>query len=62
LVLVGEHDAKFTELGRRLVGGLRNAALVVVPDAGHSVHLEQPNATAAAIAHWTVTRGVRHHE
>ena len=62
LVLVGEHDAKFTGLGRRLVDGLGDADLVVVPDAGHSVHLEQPHATASAIATWTVTRGVRHHE
>jgi 2-succinyl-6-hydroxy-2,4-cyclohexadiene-1-carboxylate synthase len=52
LVLVGEHDAKFTDLGRRLVDGLRAAELVVVPGAGHSVHLEQPEATAAAIATW----------
>ena len=52
LVLVGEHDAKFTDLGRRLVEGLPRAELVVVPGAGHSVHLEQPDATVAAIAAW----------
>ncbi len=52
LVLVGEHDAKFTELGRRLVDGLPAAELVVIPDAGHSVHLEQPEATAASLASW----------
>lgn len=52
LVLVGEHDAKFTDLGRRLVDGLPRADLVVVPGAGHSVHLEQPDATVEAIAAW----------
>jgi 2-succinyl-6-hydroxy-2,4-cyclohexadiene-1-carboxylate synthase len=52
LVLVGEHDAKFTELGRRLVDGLSRGELVVVPGAGHSVHLEQPDATVEAIAAW----------
>jgi 2-succinyl-6-hydroxy-2,4-cyclohexadiene-1-carboxylate synthase len=52
LVLVGEHDAKFTELGRRLVCGLSRGELVVVPGAGHSVHLEQPDATVDAIAAW----------
>jgi 2-succinyl-6-hydroxy-2,4-cyclohexadiene-1-carboxylate synthase len=52
LVLVGEHDAKFTDLGRPLVDGLPRAELVVVPGAGHSVHLEQPDATADAIAAW----------
>jgi 2-succinyl-6-hydroxy-2,4-cyclohexadiene-1-carboxylate synthase len=52
LVLVGEHDAKFTDLGRRLLDGLPRAELVVVPGAGHSVHLEQPDATVDAIAAW----------
>lgn len=52
LVLVGEHDHKFTELGRRLVDALPHAELVVVPDAGHSVHLEQPAATVDALASW----------
>lgn len=50
LVLVGERDAKFNELGRRLVDGIPDAELVVVAGAGHSVHLEQPEPTAAAIA------------
>ncbi|HUS41767.1 MAG TPA: alpha/beta fold hydrolase [Ilumatobacteraceae bacterium] len=52
LVLVGGHDAKFTDLGQRLVAGLRSAELVVISGAGHSVHLEQPAATAEAIASW----------
>ena len=52
LVLVGEHDEKFTELGRRLVAAQPDAELVIVPDAGHSVHLEQPEATAACVATW----------
>jgi 2-succinyl-6-hydroxy-2,4-cyclohexadiene-1-carboxylate synthase len=59
LVLVGERDAKFTELGQRLVDGLHTAELVVVANAGHSVHLEQPDATASALANWigqTTTR------
>jgi 2-succinyl-6-hydroxy-2,4-cyclohexadiene-1-carboxylate synthase len=52
LVLVGEHDHKFTGLGRRLVDALADAELSVVPDAGHSVHLEQPEATVAALTTW----------
>ncbi len=59
LVLVGEHDAKFTDLGRRLVEGLRVAELVVIPHAGHSVHLEQPTATATALAAWLATHPQR---
>ncbi len=52
LVLAGEHDAKFTDLGRRLADALPRGELVVVCGAGHSVHLEQPDATVAAIATW----------
>lgn len=52
LVLVGEHDTKFTALGHRLVDGLHDATLTVVADAGHSVHLEHPAATSDAIAAW----------
>ena len=50
LVVVGENDAKFTDLGRRLVDGLADARLEIVADSGHSVHLEAPDATAVAIA------------
>ena len=52
LVLVGAHDTKFTDLGHRLVDALPRADLVVIPGAGHSVHLEQPDATVSAIAAW----------
>lgn len=52
LVLVGEDDAKFTALGRRLVDGIPDAQLQVIPGAGHSVHLEQPERTADAVAAW----------
>ena len=49
LVLVGERDAKFAALGQRLVDGLTDGRLVVVPNSGHSVHLEQPDSTSAAL-------------
>jgi 2-succinyl-6-hydroxy-2,4-cyclohexadiene-1-carboxylate synthase len=52
LVLAGVDDVKFTELGRRLVDGIAEAELVVIADAGHSVHLEQPHATVDAISTW----------
>lgn len=55
LVLVGERDPKFTALGQRLVDALPDATLVVIPRAGHSVHLEQPAATADAITTWRGT-------
>lgn len=63
LLLVGERDSKFASLAERLRDGLPDAALVVVPDAGHSVHLEQPAATVDAITNWLgVAHGVGHRE
>lgn len=52
LVLAGEHDAKFADLGRRLADSLGDGTLGIIADAGHSVHLEQPDATCVAIANW----------
>jgi 2-succinyl-6-hydroxy-2,4-cyclohexadiene-1-carboxylate synthase len=50
VVLAGERDAKFVELGRRLAEGLPDAALTIVPGAGHALALEAPAAVAAALA------------
>ena len=52
LVLAGEHDAKFRALGERLAAGLPHATFRVIAGAGHTVHLEQPAATAHAVADW----------
>jgi 2-succinyl-6-hydroxy-2,4-cyclohexadiene-1-carboxylate synthase len=48
LVLVGERDAKFTALGERMVQGLPDAELIVVPG-GHNLPLENPAAVAEAL-------------
>jgi 2-succinyl-6-hydroxy-2,4-cyclohexadiene-1-carboxylate synthase len=50
LILVGEHDTKFREIGQRLQSAIANARLEVVADSGHSAHLEQPERTVALIA------------
>lgn len=50
VVVAGERDAKFRALGERLAAGLPDARLVVVPGAGHAVHLESPEAVAAALS------------
>ena len=45
LVLAGEHDERFTALGRRMaaaIGG--NATFATVPGAGHAAHRERPDA------------------
>jgi 2-succinyl-6-hydroxy-2,4-cyclohexadiene-1-carboxylate synthase len=48
-LVVGERDAKFRAIGGRMEERLPDAELVVVPGAGHAVHLEAPEAVAAAI-------------
>jgi 2-succinyl-6-hydroxy-2,4-cyclohexadiene-1-carboxylate synthase len=45
LVVAGERDAKFTELGQRLAHSIGdNARFALVANAGHACHLEQPQA------------------
>ena len=50
LVIVGEEDvATAPAKAERIVAGIANAKLVVIPKAGHSSTLEQPTAVNAAI-------------
>ncbi len=44
LLIAGELDEKYCRLGESMAGAIPTARLVVVPDAGHAVHLEQPEA------------------
>lgn len=56
LVLAGELDAKFRDLGIRISHEIGdNATFEVISDAGHSTHLEQPAATSAAITEFMRT-------
>jgi 2-succinyl-6-hydroxy-2,4-cyclohexadiene-1-carboxylate synthase len=51
LVVAGERDAKFVELGRAAaaaIGG--NAELALIPGAGHACHLERPDAFCQLLA------------
>ena len=53
LVLTGERDEKFTELGRRMVSLIgENATFASVPGAGHAAHLEQPDAFLDVVRPW----------
>jgi 2-succinyl-6-hydroxy-2,4-cyclohexadiene-1-carboxylate synthase len=54
-LVVGEHDVKFRAIARQMASALPDAELVVVPGAGHAVHLEDPESVAAAIATWCGT-------
>ncbi len=52
LVLAGDRDAKFAEIGRRLARAIPGGAFATIPGAGHAAHSEQPEATADLIARW----------
>ncbi len=52
LVLAGEHDQKFRELGERMAAAIPGATFEVIEGAGHSAHLERPEATVEAIVNW----------
>lgn len=52
LVLAGERDGKFADVGARMAAALPHGAFDTVPGAGHAAHTEQPAATVALIARW----------
>ncbi len=52
LVIAGELDAKFSQIGQRMVEMLPNATFALIADAGHAAHAERPDATADVIADW----------
>lgn len=49
LVIVGEDDAQFRASADYMVAKIPDARLVVVPDAGHSINVEQPEAFDDAV-------------
>ncbi len=49
LFLAGERDPKYVEVARRSTAAVPGARCVIVPDAGHTVHLEVPEAFAEAV-------------
>jgi 2-succinyl-6-hydroxy-2,4-cyclohexadiene-1-carboxylate synthase len=55
LVMAGELDAKFTDIGHRMVERIGpNATFATVPNAGHAAHLEQPSAFLSIVRSWLV--------
>ena len=49
LLIAGERDTKFVDIARRMSGSLPDVRIAVVPDVGHAVHLEAPDAWADAV-------------
>jgi 2-succinyl-6-hydroxy-2,4-cyclohexadiene-1-carboxylate synthase len=49
-LVVGERDEKFRAVAARMAAELPSAEVVIVPGAGHAVHLEAPASVASVIA------------
>ncbi len=52
LVLAGDRDTKFVEIGERMAGTLSHGTFRSIAEAGHAAHIEQPYTTAQLIATW----------
>lgn len=52
LLVVGALDAKYRALGQAMADAMPTADLHIVPNAGHTVHLEQPEEFARAVLHF----------
>lgn len=51
-LIAGALDEKYCAEARKMAGGLADAEIAIVPDAGHNVHLERPE----AFERWLVER------
>ena len=49
LLVAGALDVKYVAAGRAMAAAIRGAELAIVPDAGHAVHLERPDAFVALV-------------
>ncbi len=51
LLLVGEYDVKYCRLAREMAKLNKQAKVIVLQNAGHNVHFEQPTIFASQISH-----------
>jgi len=49
LLLAGVQDRKFSTIAQRMASQLPQAKLQIIPSAGHTIHLEQPQAFVASV-------------
>lgn len=56
LFIAGAEDGRYPDLARRLADTVPNGRAQIVPDAGHAVHLEQPDAVARLLRAHLSTR------
>ena len=49
LLLVGERDRKFVSINQEMADGCKAAQLKIIPNAGHNVHVEEPQIFARCV-------------
>jgi len=49
LLIAGALDTKYVEIARELARDIHNSRTVIIPDAGHAIHVERPGAFAKAV-------------
>ena len=54
LVIAGDRDRKFTDIGQAMANALPDATFEAISDAGHAAHTERPADTAQLIGGWLV--------
>lgn len=52
LLIAGELDSKYVAIGRQMAAQIPNAQLALVPDAGHTVHLERSDQFLDLVLDW----------
>jgi 2-succinyl-6-hydroxy-2,4-cyclohexadiene-1-carboxylate synthase len=52
LLLAGEADEKFVAIARQMAEAIPHATLKTVPGAGHTIHLERPEAWLSLVLAW----------
>ncbi len=57
LLIAGELDTKFMNIARAMAESLPNARLEIVPEAGHTAHLEQPEVFDRLVLDWLSETG-----
>lgn len=57
LLIAGEEDAKFAAIAGEMANEMPSATLALVPDAGHTVHLEQKQAYLKLLMAWLDDQG-----
>lgn len=58
LLIAGELDRKFCALARQMAQALPQAQLCIVPDAGHTIHIEQPEVFDAVVKDFCLSPSV----